>query len=344
MALQHLLLLLAIPGISGCLDGCDCSKNSYTCYNFRFPEIAENMFSDYPELSQIVLIGSSLTTLPVGLFTGLSQLQELKMPSNSFKSLPQGIFTGLTRLNRVSLSYNALANLPDELFRDATNLQTLNINNNQLTVFPADMFSYTASLEILDASDNLLSELQPGLLSGLKELRSISLTQNKIPALAPGALKDLGNLQFLDLSNNKIASLPVNSFVSNPKLMTLYLYRNQICSYGTAASPDAILAVIIAEVKHTVDVIVHPQTVRCLPAFSVTVSTDNMDSPSGGEFEPVEPVFSNTPSRTPLSISNKNALFLLFLVIFVLCHLVAFWGCYRFYFAAQTYKQSEFTV
>jgi hypothetical protein len=296
-----LVLLNAGCGVWGCLTGCTCSKTSYSCYRFHSGEIDAAIFSEYPRLNQIVLMGSKLETLPVGLFAGLSELQELKMPNNAFATLPAGVFAGLTRLSRVTLSYNALQSLPDGLFRDATNLQTLSLDNNLLTSLPADLFS-NAALRVVDVSDNRLLVLPPGLLTGLGTLQSASFARNAISALAPGALHGLKNLQFLNLAENRITSIPASSFSSTPKLHTLYLYRNEICSYGFATSPEAIHALIIAEVKHHVDVIVQPQASRCPEPLA---SGPSSPAPPRPHWKVTDRAYSQSQFSQPLSTRDS---------------------------------------
>jgi hypothetical protein len=340
--LKVILLLIAACVVSGCLEGCSCTKSSYHCYRFPFPDIEESIFLEYPKLTQITLIGSKLTTLPVGLFAGLSELQELKMPNNAFESLPAGIFAGLERLSRVSLSYNSLNSLPEGLFRDATHLHTLNLDNNKLASFPADLLSYTPSLEFLDASENQLAGLPPSLFLGLKALQSASFAQNKIPALAPRALRDLASLKSLNLASNRIASLSLGLFIDTPKLYSLYLYQNQLCSYGAAASSEAIISVIIDEVKHHVDVIVQPQSVLCpLPVKEeVHASAEKPTAASDLSQSDQAPYDLNFSASTMTS----SCFLPILLIIFVLVHVFLVFLCYHGISAVRRNKTLESMV
>ena len=282
-AIVFLLLFFfeTVVSTPACLSGCTCSTTQYNCYYFHHASVEENMFEGYPELSQIILIGSSLTTLPSGIFAGLSHLQELKLPNNQFSTLPAGIFKGLSSLSRLTLSFNKLISLPDGLFRDSPGLSTLRLDNNRLTSFPSDMFSGTVYLEFLDASDNEISELRAHVFSGLSKLQSVSLVRNKLAALVPDVLKGLHSLQSLDLADNEISVLAENSFVDTPKLYSLYLYRNHICSYGAAVSPESIAQAITGEVGHRVDIINTPQRAQCMLEHSSQIVLIDSTSDSG---------------------------------------------------------------
>ena len=88
------------------------------------------------------VLGSSLVSLPAGIFSDLTNLRELYLGDNRLSTLPDGIFGGLSKLKVLSLHRNQLTALPDGVFEGLTSLQAFFLIGN-----PGSPFAVPVNLE-----------------------------------------------------------------------------------------------------------------------------------------------------------------------------------------------------
>ncbi|CAN0145747.1 unnamed protein product [Ectocarpus sp. 4 AP-2014] len=92
-----------------------------------------------------------LTTLPVGIFSGLDNLLDLDLSYTALETLPAGVFSGLSALTKLN-SLSSLEALPEGLFDGMTSLETLIVSSSKLTSLPAGIFTPLTSLQSLTLS------------------------------------------------------------------------------------------------------------------------------------------------------------------------------------------------
>ncbi|CAN0447432.1 unnamed protein product, partial [Ectocarpus sp. 12 AP-2014] len=93
-----------------------------------------------------------LTTLPVGIFSGLDNLLDLDLSYNALETLPAGVFSGLSALTKLEIHWSSLEALPEGLFYGMTSMETLIVSSSKLTSLPAGVFTPLTSLQSLTLS------------------------------------------------------------------------------------------------------------------------------------------------------------------------------------------------
>ncbi len=186
-------------------------------------ELREDDFSGLGNLELLRLEDNSLSTLPVGIFTGLSSLTDLTLCCTNLSQLPEEVFHGLDTLENLQLWSNSLSELPEGIFRGLSNLEQLGLGSNRLTQLPEEVFNGLSSLTHLQLKANLLSELPEGIFRGLSNLEFLDLRDNRLTGLAEDAFSGLSSLLDLELSNNPLRELPEGIFkgLNNLEALTL---------------------------------------------------------------------------------------------------------------------------
>ena len=95
---------------------------------------------DLVSLTMIYLNGNQISTLPLGVFTGLSSLDVMFLDGNQISTLSPGIFAGLGSVTCLYLHSNQISMLPPGVFKGLSSLSTLHLQNNQLTTLEWNVF------------------------------------------------------------------------------------------------------------------------------------------------------------------------------------------------------------
>ncbi|XP_019638324.1 PREDICTED: toll-like receptor 13 [Branchiostoma belcheri] len=146
------------------------------------------LFSFFPRLESLILVGNNITALPpkafsgLGLvslkrlylgrnnlnamldqvetsrpFTNLTSLDVLDLSQNNFESLTALPFENLHNLTRLDLSFNRIPRIPNRLFKYLPKLRALELNSNrQLGKLPKAGFGFLQNLDNLNLEDNPL--------------------------------------------------------------------------------------------------------------------------------------------------------------------------------------------
>ena len=124
------------------------------------------------------VFAQKITSLKSGDFQGLSGLTELELVGNSLSELPEGVFDGLASLEILTMHENALGSLPEGVFDDLTNLYALALHDNELSSLSGDVFTGVGGLTRLLAANNNLTSLPDGVFSGMSKLQEVNLSGN----------------------------------------------------------------------------------------------------------------------------------------------------------------------
>jgi len=177
----------------------------------NFSVIDADTFSGFPDVRDLNLDGSRITSIN----------------SNAFKSMP--------RLQNLDLSNNNLTGpLSGDIFITNVQLETLKLANNPaMKKFPETGFQGDFSeMYMLDASRCGLTHLEEDDLKRMNRIDRLYLHDNEIQYIKPGVLSP--KVIILDLSGNKIAHLEQVSFPSGSSLRSLKLSGNPIKTISPA--------------------------------------------------------------------------------------------------------------
>ncbi|CAH1270380.1 TLR4 [Branchiostoma lanceolatum] len=218
------------------------------------------LFSFFPRLESLILVGNNITNLPPMAFRGLGRLKTLDMSKNDhFLNVPRGSFVSLDNLTSLSLtlangrSYihgSVFFNLPrlrsltisgpagahavgtftKFSLRGLSRLESLIVDWNDLPDVPSPaLTAVKATLRKLSFLHGHISALKPGTFVGFDYLESLDFFFNKLSTLPKNAFDGLVNLTYLKLSQNFIRSIHKTAFSGLFKLKELYLENNNLC-------------------------------------------------------------------------------------------------------------------
>nr|XP_056705841.1 carboxypeptidase N subunit 2-like [Euleptes europaea] len=199
--------------------------------------LARESLAGLAHLRQLSVKFSPLATLEGGLFNSTPALKSLHLEGNQLELLPPNIFHPLKELETLHLAQNLLAGLPEEAFEPLALLQVLRLSDNRLSRLLPETFSPLVELRELFLDGNGLTELPGGLFSRLSRLKRLCLRYNGLRLLCPTAFSLLSGLATLDLDNNRLADLPEGLFEGTPNLTRLSVAHNHLRSI-----PDGLLA------------------------------------------------------------------------------------------------------
>ena len=181
-------------------------------------------------ITEINLIGHSISSLNADDFDGLTGLKKILFGSNSMTSLPEDIFDGLSSLELIRFSNNDLESLHEDIFDGLSSLTEMDFSDNDISSLPEDIFDGLSNIKKINFRANSISGLPEDVFDGLSKLEELDLAANSIPSLPKDVFDGLGNLKELDLFNNSISTLPKFVFDELRKLEELNLVFNRLTS------------------------------------------------------------------------------------------------------------------
>uniref|UniRef100_A0AAG5DWX7 TIR domain-containing protein n=1 Tax=Anopheles atroparvus TaxID=41427 RepID=A0AAG5DWX7_ANOAO len=171
-----------------------------------------------------------LEQLPPGWFSHLPQLTDAIVYGNGLRTVPR--FDGTPLLAHLDLSGNQLETLPANLFTELPKLTSLDLKKNRLTALPRDIFGANRQLVELDLSHNGLEELPDSLLQDQRNLKTLYLNYNNLTSLNTQVLRNLNVLQKLHIDHNRLRAIDVNAFEGQADTLSeLLLNHNNISFY-----------------------------------------------------------------------------------------------------------------
>ncbi|WP_313712554.1 NEL-type E3 ubiquitin ligase domain-containing protein [Pseudomonas sp.] len=138
---------------------------------------------DFAHITDMVLVGLRLESLPGGFLRSFPELRRLDLGNNALQAIPEGL-DGLSRLRHLRLPRNRI----------------------RLTQPHADVLAGLGRLRVLDLSANSLGPISLDL-NRLARLRELHLSRAGLQAV-PRGLQWCGLLEYADLRSNQISSLP----------------------------------------------------------------------------------------------------------------------------------------
>lgn len=138
---------------------------SFTSILNAFTEIDENAFIGNPELYELEINFSDLSTLPENVFSNNQNLNLLTLNRNyAFTTLPQNIFRPLSNLRELTLIHSILEELPRNVFAPLTNMTRLLLGHNRLNIVHSDPFGHLPGLTFISLWNNQVEAIDERLI------------------------------------------------------------------------------------------------------------------------------------------------------------------------------------
>lgn len=224
MSIVHERLHKSAPMSSESSTNINSNQNHQTSALPMTPHAA-GVFSEMPELRELILSHNQITDLPRNSFVpnGLAKLHFLNLAHNNLSIIPFQIFQSLSALKELDLSSNRLVTFLDNFFIQNEALTVLNLQNNTLQRILTNSLQGLSNLIELDLSDNQIAYIDRSAFDSLKALQRLNLCRNNLNELPTTLFYRLHQLKYLNLSRNKFKILPNGIFASQYALEHLII-------------------------------------------------------------------------------------------------------------------------
>jgi Leucine-rich repeat (LRR) protein len=181
-------------------------------------QVAPAGLGELRNLNELLLSGTSITSLPESLNLLAPSLTILKLGKCKLPKIPE-VIGQLTQLKELYLGDNLLTGPIPSFIYNLTALETLDLCNNKLlsllddSIFDLsseerdELFGGLSRLRLLLLNDNQLEQILPNTVSNFTLLETLSLQYNRISSV-PEDLCKISTLRMLDVSVNKISAVP----------------------------------------------------------------------------------------------------------------------------------------
>jgi len=204
---------------------------SLSISNNQITSLPVGVFSGLSQLTELYLDSNKLTQLSTNVFGDLSSLQTLSMQSNQISNIEAWALNGLSSLYTLYLQNNKVGVLKSWVFSGLSNVSNLSLDGNPIKEIETDAFNHGPQLNYLSLNGFGIETLHDWAFNGLSSLNSLDLSYNQLTSFSPTVFTNLPNLSSLNLSyNKKLSTLRSWAFAWMPNLRWLYLYSNQITS------------------------------------------------------------------------------------------------------------------
>lgn len=211
-------------------------------------EVTAGMFSVFPRLEELQILGCKVTELPPHALSGLQHLRRFTLRAHhqdwpgASLAIHSNALIDLDRLEALDLAHNALWSLSPTMLCYLPSLITLNLTHNRLHHLPdlglgarqpLEEESHllqecSMPLQHLDLSHNQVTEVPERAFDSIKDLRTLSLRHNRLGHLSDWAFDGLNELTRLDLSHNRLVAVPRSALTSLGQLRELCLANNSL--------------------------------------------------------------------------------------------------------------------
>ncbi|XP_064647771.1 slit homolog 2 protein-like [Lineus longissimus] len=169
--------------------------------------IDADAFKGLLALTELHIMGTSVTTLPETVFTPLAtSLTDLMLMENAkLASIQVNIFKGLTKLKTLDLTQNPMTSLDALIFTGLIAVVDLTISKTSITTLPETIFApLRATLgQLLMADNSKLATLPDNIFKGLTQLTVLDLQMNALKSFSPSLFNDVRTAS-IDTSGNPV--------------------------------------------------------------------------------------------------------------------------------------------
>ncbi|XP_059470097.1 toll-like receptor Tollo [Neocloeon triangulifer] len=232
-------------------------------------ELAQDAFTELPQLTSLDLSENNMWTMPRGVFCPLTALRSLNLTRNRLREVNHLQFSTKgcgTNLVELDVSNNSLEALPPEVLSNLSTLKRLRLQGNGVSFVADKALMGLVALEELNLADNKVSSLPPELFSDARAVRHVRLENNSISVLAPGLFNGLEQLLVLNLGQNELASEWVNgaTFTGLVRLVVLDISHNKLTRLESSIFKDLYSLQILRLENNAIEAI--PE--RCFAALA----------------------------------------------------------------------------
>lgn len=164
--------------------------------------IPSKIFTKFPNLSKLVMIGRHLEEISQEDFVNATGLTFFHAGANFLKKLEANTFVESPKLSTLIFDFNHINFISENAFANLSELTHLYLTHNELTHINRDTFLPLKNLDMIFLNENQLEFIPQGLFRKNKKLTTINLAENKIMAVTYKAFYKLRFLNDLDLRNN----------------------------------------------------------------------------------------------------------------------------------------------
>ncbi|XP_071531820.1 toll-like receptor Tollo [Panulirus ornatus] len=210
-------------------------------------EVTAGMFSVFPRLEDLQILGCKVTELPPHALAGLQHLRRFTLRAHhqdwpgASLAIHSNALIDMGRLESLDLAHNALWSLPPTVLCHLPSLTTLNLTHNRLHHLPElglgarqpseeNILPPECSLPLqhLNLSYNQVAEVPERAFSSARDLQTLSIRHNRLAHLSDWAFGGLFQLRHLDLSHNRLVAVPRSALTDLRELRELYIANNSL--------------------------------------------------------------------------------------------------------------------
>ena len=157
----------------------------------------ENAFNRFTNLTNLLLTGSGITSLPGNIFDALTRLERLLIMETRLSTLHPQLFANLGNLRLLHLNFNQIEELPEGIFAPLVNLghmefvHGLFLMSNKLTRIPSNAFGRHPQLRQINFNGNQINEIERGVFGLFNAVLVVDLRSN---VCVDAAFTDVRNL------------------------------------------------------------------------------------------------------------------------------------------------------
>ncbi|KAI4462392.1 hypothetical protein MML48_4g00015184 [Holotrichia oblita] len=210
--------VLGIDKVSGCLEPIGLlEKVSFVqIINQSVPVLYRGAVKDLPNLADLILENSGVSSLEPGAFRNLTRLRLLRLQDNKIQEIKEGVFNGLP-VSEISLKNNNISHIDAQAFDNLTKLQIISLDKNRLTTWDSNWFMHCSEIKELSFKHNFIRNIPERAFRNIRGVHhvngktiftNIHLDNNEIENIDPNALLGLRNLGWLILSRNNLKQIP----------------------------------------------------------------------------------------------------------------------------------------
>jgi Leucine-rich repeat (LRR) protein len=215
-------------------------ENSYSCV-IKFDDFMKNNWrieenSKTLEVTRLVIEGK-VKKLPENLDKIFPQLTDLVVKNTSLTSLSQNDLKNLKNLNSADFNENDIKYIERSTFANLKNLQKIIFRRNNLRHIDEFAFDGSNNLIELDLSENKLTDFTHEMMENLPNLRILKIKDNKLHTIHENLFKSNSKLYEIHLDGNNLRTIDSNTFERLPSLIYLNLKKNDCIdrSFGTSS-------------------------------------------------------------------------------------------------------------
>ncbi|XP_078699829.1 uncharacterized protein LOC144926701 [Branchiostoma floridae x Branchiostoma belcheri] len=148
--------------------------------HLRSSTIFERSFPNSPEVQNLWIWESNVSTVQPGAFQGLPLVKTLSLSDNRISSLEPDTFLGLERVTNLNLERNAISIISQHAFRGLPLLAMLRLNENRLRSVPVDVLLPLTALKVASLKTNRITTIDSQVLR-LSHNQALGLLLEKNP-------------------------------------------------------------------------------------------------------------------------------------------------------------------